>query len=217
MLKQAKKAGVNLNVRYRAFGNEISLIAAAIRNSQHKKNKCVDYLFENGVTLTEDDKNDIVVSLVYENLALKKGLALNGKIIVDKEEYELLNEYLTSNCEGWGSNTIVASLIDLGASAAVLKKMGFDVSEETPLCDEQISVLNKLATKTKMDCWFFVNDEREILDLEDGEKVLNTKEALRQFNEGVEAYPLDYDHYNLSEEERNIYIALLKQYGVPSN
>ena len=45
------------------------------------------------------------------------------------------------------------------------------------LTDEQCAVLEKIASKSKMDCWFCIDGDNQIRDLEEGEKVIDTMEA----------------------------------------
>ena len=42
------------------------------------------------------------------------------------------------------------------------------------LTDEQCAVLEKIASKSKMDCWFYIDGDNQIRDLEEGERVINT-------------------------------------------
>lgn len=60
------------------------------------------------------------------------------------------------------------------------------------LTDEQCAVLEKIASKSKMDCWFCIDGDNQIRDLEEGEKVIDTMEGVRLLQEGMSCYA-DYD------------------------
>ncbi len=60
------------------------------------------------------------------------------------------------------------------------------------LTDEQCAVLEKIASKSKMDCWFYIDGDNQIRDLEEGERVINTMEGIRLLQEGMSCYA-DYD------------------------
>jgi len=69
------------------------------------------------------------------------------------------------------------------------------------LTGDEYNALNQIASKTKMDCWFYIleEDERDvILDLENDKK-LSLEEGISQLMEGI-IDPLT--EYGLSEEER---------------
>ena len=38
------------------------------------------------------------------------------------------------------------------------------------LTDEQCAVLEKIATKSKMDCWFYIDGDNQIRDLEEAKR-----------------------------------------------
>ena len=133
-------------------------------------------------------------------------------ITVDLEVWELLNEYLDVNAE-YSPKEVLRWLIEQGASYKALLLMGYEESDIDVLTDDQIDVLFKLAHKTKMDCWFGINiDSREIIDFEDNCNVLDIKEALDMFNDGVTAYPLDWEYYDLSEREQEVYKDLMAKW-----
>ena len=60
------------------------------------------------------------------------------------------------------------------------------------LTDEQCAVLEKITSKSKMDCWFCIDGDNQIRDLEEGEKVIDTMEGVRLLQEGMSCYA-DYD------------------------
>ena len=55
----------------------------------------------------------------------------------------------------------------------------------------QIQLLQKLAKKSKMDCWFDMDDNGEVRDLENGGRVMSTRNACRQLIEGLTPEDLD--------------------------
>lgn len=58
---------------------------------------------------------------------------------------------------------------------------------EIKLTTEEKNMLDKLTHGNKMDCWFWIDDETdEIKDLEDGEKVLDTCEAILTVADGTD-------------------------------
>lgn len=81
------------------------------------------------------------------------------------------------------------------------------------LSNEAYNALNTIAEKTKMDCWFWI-EEREnedvIRDLENGE-YLTMKVGLSQFAEGI-IDPLD--EYGLSEDEKQAVIELFDSFDI---
>ena len=131
-------------------------------------------------------------------------------INVDLEVWELLNDYFNVNAE-YSPRELMHWLIEQGASYKAMLLMGYPDSDIDVLTDDQIDVLLKLAHKTKMDCWFGITDSREIIDYEDY-RILDTREALEMFNDGVEAYPLDYDYYELTQEEQEVYRTIIAKW-----
>ena len=70
--------------------------------------------------------------------------------------------------------------------------------------DEEYNVLNKITSKTGMDCWFYicVNDEGDdvILDLEDNDTVMQIEEAIQMLLEGIDNTDILYS-CDLSKDE----------------
>lgn len=69
------------------------------------------------------------------------------------------------------------------------------------LTDDEYNALNQIASKTKMDCWFYILEEDEhdvILDLENNKK-LSLEKGISQLMEGI-VDPLT--EYGLSDEKR---------------
>ena len=51
---------------------------------------------------------------------------------------------------------------------------------------EEKNVLDKLTHANKMDCWFWIDDTRDcIIDLENGNTVLDTCEAILEVDDGT--------------------------------
>ena len=81
------------------------------------------------------------------------------------------------------------------------------------LSDNAYNGLNKIAEKTKMDCWFFirvVGEDDEVFDLENGE-FLPMEVALSQFAEGI-IDPLE--EYGLTEDEKKDVTELFDNLGI---
>ena len=54
------------------------------------------------------------------------------------------------------------------------------------LTTEEKNVLDKLTHANKMDCWFWIDDARDcIIDLENGNTVLDTCEAILEVDDGT--------------------------------
>lgn len=83
------------------------------------------------------------------------------------------------------------------------------------LTDEEFNVLNKIATNTKMDCWFFLINEGEedvIFDLEK-DRVINFADGLENLFEGVDG--LDYrDDVGLTDDEIKVFLKLIGELSV---
>ena len=62
---------------------------------------------------------------------------------------------------------------------------------------DSIEVLRKLAKVSKMDCWFSIDDNGVITDLEDDNTIMNTSEAIYMLLDG--ASPQDFEHLNYVE------------------
>ena len=55
-----------------------------------------------------------------------------------------------------------------------------------------IEILRKLAKVSKMDCWFSIDDNGVITDLEDNNTVMNTSEAIYMLLDGASSQ--DFEH-----------------------
>ena len=77
------------------------------------------------------------------------------------------------------------------------------------LTDNQYNVLNKIASQTKMDCWFYIHTKKNgadvIKDLENN-KFLPLRAGIAQLNDGIVP-----DLIDLTDEEWNTYFALLEE------
>ena len=76
------------------------------------------------------------------------------------------------------------------------------------LTNAEYKLLNKIARKTKMDCWFYIKQNKKkqdyVFDIENGKR-LSLKCGIKQFIDGV----IDTDIFELSDDEKFILIALL--------
>ena len=79
------------------------------------------------------------------------------------------------------------------------------------LSADTIIVLRKLARVSKMDCWFFINDDGTIFDLENNSAVMNTCEAIYMLMDGASSQ--DLDCLNDSEKKTiiSMFLNILKQ------
>lgn len=83
---------------------------------------------------------------------------------------------------------------------------------KTRLLDEEYNLLNKLATRSGEECWFWLieKDEKDMVkDLEEN-RVMSLKNALPIFVGAL----LDLDHYFLSEEEKEIAYRLFDRFNI---
>ena len=55
----------------------------------------------------------------------------------------------------------------------------------------EINLLERLAKRSKMDSWFKIDDEGRVRDRENGNKVMSTRKAIKQFIEGLTPYDVD--------------------------
>jgi hypothetical protein len=79
--------------------------------------------------------------------------------------------------------------------------------------NEEYNVLNKIATKSKMDCWFSItqdeNEEDYILDLENGSK-LSIYEGVGQLVDGM----TNYADYDLTKDEIETFENLIDELNI---
>ena len=69
---------------------------------------------------------------------------------------------------------------------------------------DSIEVLRKLAKVSKMDCWFSVDDNGVITDLEDNNAVMNTSEAIYMLMDGASAQ----DFEQLDDREMRVLVLM---------
>lgn len=85
---------------------------------------------------------------------------------------------------------------------------------QNKLLDEEYNVLNLLATRSGMDCWFWLVErggKDMVRDLEaDKYTVMSLNKALPIFAEGL----LELNHYHLSEEEKEVVYQLFDRFGI---
>ena len=86
----------------------------------------------------------------------------------------------------------------------------------TALTGEEYNVLNKIASKTKMDCWFSIeqgDDGKDyVYDIENGCRVTLVT-GVDQLLEGIDCVE-NYKHCNLTREEEYILDELLRKLGI---
>ena len=136
-----------------------------------------------------------------------------------------------SNCCICGCNLIDATGSGLG-SVFVLDKDGkfyctkhdnqFHNGDErifktyrAELTTDEFNILNKIATKTKMDCWFHLdNDENGdyVYDLEEGE-IVEIRDALSMLIEGIE-YPENFFSCDFTINEIVLLDCLCEKYSL---
>lgn len=82
------------------------------------------------------------------------------------------------------------------------------------LSNEEFNVLNKISTKSKMDCWFYLKQDKDgndfVYDLEQS-KELSLTDGILMLDGGITSL----DDYGLSEDEKCVYISLI--YKINSN
>ena len=67
-----------------------------------------------------------------------------------------------------------------------------------------IEVLRKLAKVSKMDCWFSIDDNGVITDLEDNNAVMNTSEAIYMLMDGASTQ----DFEQLDDREMRVLVLM---------
>lgn len=79
----------------------------------------------------------------------------------------------------------------------------------TKLTDDEYNVLNKIASKSKMDCWFWIetdeNGEDFILDLENDDERLSLRDGIMQLCDGMTSC----SDYELTADELAVFGNLL--------
>lgn len=84
------------------------------------------------------------------------------------------------------------------------------------LSTDEYNALDKIATATKMDCWFLIEQDSYgndfIHDLENNVN-LTLEEGLAQLADGI-VNPLDYDYYGLTNAEIEAVLTLFAHFGL---
>jgi hypothetical protein len=82
------------------------------------------------------------------------------------------------------------------------------------LSNDEYNVLNRIASQTKMDCWFYLSEYKEcdcVIDLEES-TVLTLKQGISMLNEGIVPELL-----TLTDDEIEVYTNLLEQLDIDEN
>ena len=78
------------------------------------------------------------------------------------------------------------------------------------LTDKEYELLNRIAERTKMDCWFCIKQTKKgedyVFDLENGKR-MSLRTAIYQLMEGIEGM---YDEYFNEQDYETIIMLLLK-------
>lgn len=77
------------------------------------------------------------------------------------------------------------------------------------LTNEQCNVLEKIAHRSGMDCWFWIDEKNRIRDLENRRRIMSTAKGITQLREGM----TNYTDYGLTDKEIAVFEALLDCYG----
>ena len=87
------------------------------------------------------------------------------------------------------------------------------------LSQQEYDVLNKIARKTKMDCWFYIKQDKNgtdyVYDLEE-QKRLCLKSGVGLLVEGLDCFE-NYDNCNLNAEEKKTFEELLIKLNINWN
>ena len=79
--------------------------------------------------------------------------------------------------------------------------------------NEEYNVLNKIATESKMDCWFSIadddNEDDYIYDLEN-DKFMSIEEGVGQLVEGM----TNYEDYSMTEDEIKTFEELIGKLNI---
>ena len=79
------------------------------------------------------------------------------------------------------------------------------------LTNEEANVLDLIATRSKMDCWFFLGEDKlgriYFYDLEEGSRRRPLKDGISDLAEGMTGYT----NYSLTEEEIKVFEGILKR------
>lgn len=65
------------------------------------------------------------------------------------------------------------------------------MKQKVTLKVSEISLLEKLAKRAKMDCWFLIDDKGRVRNLENYSRIMSTKKAVRQLTDGLTQYDIE--------------------------
>jgi len=72
---------------------------------------------------------------------------------------------------------------------------------------QEANMLDHLTHDTKMDCWFWINENLDVCDLENNNQIMDTAEAVLTVDDGI----TDIHDYSLTPEEIQCYEQLLER------
>lgn len=78
------------------------------------------------------------------------------------------------------------------------------------LTNEEWNVLNKIATASKMDCWFYLKEKDQFTDIVydcENNKELSLYEGISMLDSGITSL----EDYNLSQQEMKVYFSLVSR------
>ena len=80
------------------------------------------------------------------------------------------------------------------------------------LLDEEYNILNLLATRSKMDNWFWLVEKsgKDMVKDLDENKIISLRAALPTFVDGL----TDLNDYGISEEEKDVFLQLVERFGL---
>ena len=125
----------------------------------------------------------------------------------DADEAEDIAEEHYSNVEYWVSQQ------DITVNADELKKYVDACLNNERLDDEEYNVLNKIATKTHMDCWFWLEtdaDGKDYVENLEEECRISLKDGIEELTEGIVSYAL----CDLTEYEIRVFEELLERLNI---
>ena len=78
------------------------------------------------------------------------------------------------------------------------------------LSNEEFNVLNKISSKSKMDCWFYLKEKDQFTDIVydcENNKELSLYEGISMLDSGITSL----EDYNLSQQELKVYFSLVSR------
>lgn len=85
------------------------------------------------------------------------------------------------------------------------------IASKKLLSNDEYNVLNLLASKSKMDCWFYLENDRNkdvVHDLEN-DQILPLADGISQLADGL----CELDSYNLTDKEKAVATILFERFG----